>query len=100
MPHADYAAAWSAIKLDDAVRTRLVAQALLAFQLRQHFPFERVPVHGLIVLAGAVFLSVTSETMPTGLLPDMSASLNVSEPAVGLLVTIFAFTVVPRWAAL
>src|SRR5580698_3422235 len=52
------------------------------------------PWVGLIVLAGAVFLSVTSETMPTGLLPDMSASLNVSEPAVGLLVTIFAFTVV------
>jgi len=52
LPHTDYAAAWSAIKLDDAVRTRLVAQALLAFQLRQHFPFERVPVHGLIVLAG------------------------------------------------
>jgi predicted MFS family arabinose efflux permease len=46
------------------------------------------------VLAGAVFLSVTGETLPTGLLPDMSASLDVSEPQVGLLVTIFAFTVV------
>jgi predicted MFS family arabinose efflux permease len=41
-----------------------------------------------------VFLSVTGETLPTGLLPDMSASLQVGEPAVGLLVTIFAFTVV------
>jgi predicted MFS family arabinose efflux permease len=52
------------------------------------------PWTGLIVLASAVFLSVTGETLPTGLLPDMSASLQVGEPAVGLLVTIFAFTVV------
>ncbi|HEV7184515.1 MAG TPA: MFS transporter, partial [Leifsonia sp.] len=49
---------------------------------------------GLIALAGAVFLSVTSEMIPTGLLPDMSASLQVSEAQVGLLVTVFAFTVV------
>ena len=32
--------------------------------------------------------------MPTGLLPDMSASLGVSEAQIGLLVTVFAFTVV------
>src|ERR1700710_2389440 len=52
------------------------------------------PWVGLIVLAGAVFLSVTSEMMPTGLLPDMSASLGVTEAQVGLLITVFAFTVV------
>jgi predicted MFS family arabinose efflux permease len=52
------------------------------------------PWVGLIVLAGAVFLSVSSEMMPTGLLPDMSASLGVSEAQIGLLVTVFAFTVV------
>lgn len=55
---------------------------------------QRFPWTGLIVLATAVFLSVTSEMLPTGLLPDMSASLGASEPQVGLLVTIFAFTVV------
>lgn len=55
---------------------------------------QRFPWAGLIVLAGAVFLSVTSEMLPTGLLPDMSASLGASEPQIGLLVTIFAFTVV------
>ncbi|ERK70254.1 transporter, major facilitator family protein [Leifsonia aquatica ATCC 14665] len=49
---------------------------------------------GLLALAAAVFLSVTSEMIPTGLLPDMSASLGVSEAQVGLLVTVFAFTVV------
>ncbi len=52
------------------------------------------PWVGLIVLAGAVFLSVTSEMIPTGLLPDMSSSLGVSEAQIGLLVTVFAFTVV------
>ncbi|WP_082468260.1 MFS transporter [Leifsonia sp. Leaf264] len=52
------------------------------------------PWLGLIVLAVAVFLSVTGEMLPTGLLPDMSSDLGVSEPLVGLLVTVFAFTVV------
>jgi predicted MFS family arabinose efflux permease len=54
----------------------------------------RFPWLGLTVLAAAVFLSVTGETLPTGLLPDMSSDLHVGEPAVGLLVTVFAFTVV------
>ena len=55
---------------------------------------NRFPWTGLLALAGAVFLSVTSEMMPTGLLPDMSASLGVSGAQIGLLVTVFAFTVV------
>ncbi|WP_313545602.1 MFS transporter [Leifsonia aquatica] len=54
----------------------------------------KFPWVGLLALAAAVFLSVTSEMIPTGLLPDMSASLGVSEAQVGLLVTVFAFTVV------
>ena len=52
------------------------------------------PWVGLITLAAAVFLSVTSEMLPTGLLPEMSASLNVTESQIGLLVSWFAFTVV------
>lgn len=55
---------------------------------------QRFPWAALIVLAVSVFLSVTSEMLPTGLLPDMSASLHTGEPQIGLLVTIFAFTVV------
>ncbi|MEF3404673.1 MFS transporter [Agromyces sp. CCNWLW203] len=52
------------------------------------------PWLGLIVLAAAVFLSVTIEMIPTGLLPDMSRELEVGEPLIGLLVTVFAATVV------
>jgi DHA1 family inner membrane transport protein len=55
---------------------------------------QKFPWVGLLALAGAVFLSVTSEMIPTGLLPDMSESLGVSEAQIGLLVTVFAFTVV------
>jgi DHA1 family inner membrane transport protein len=51
------------------------------------------PWLGFVVLAGVVVLSVATETMPTGLLPDMSATLGVSQPAVGILVTVFALTV-------
>ena len=53
-----------------------------------------LPWTGLLVLAGAIFLSVTSEVLPTGLLPDMSRGLGVSESRIGLLVTIFAGVVV------
>jgi predicted MFS family arabinose efflux permease len=52
------------------------------------------PWAGLLVLAGAIFVSVTSEFLPTGLLPDMAGDLRVSESQIGLLVTIFAGTVV------
>jgi predicted MFS family arabinose efflux permease len=53
-----------------------------------------LPWPALIVLAAAVFLSITIEMMPTGLLPEMSEGLGVTEPLVGLLVSVFAFTVV------
>ncbi|WP_253259441.1 MFS transporter [Subtercola boreus] len=52
------------------------------------------PYGGLFVLATAVFMSVTAEMMPTGLLPEMSADLGVSEGQIGLLVTLFAVAVV------
>ncbi len=52
------------------------------------------PWVGLITLSAAVFLSVTSEMLPTGLLPEMSGSLGVAQSQIGLLVSWFAFTVV------
>nr|WP_254069536.1 MFS transporter [Herbiconiux sp. VKM Ac-2851] len=48
----------------------------------------------MIVLATAVFLSVTAEMIPTGLLPEMSTSLGVTESQTGLLISFFAFAVV------
>ena len=56
---------------------------------QQPFPWV-----GLLTLAGAIFVSVTSEFLPTGLLPEMAAELDVSLSTVGYLVTIFAATVV------
>ncbi|MHB1171222.1 MAG: MFS transporter [Lacisediminihabitans sp.] len=52
------------------------------------------PWLALVILAGAIFVSVTSEFLPTGLLPQMADGLRVSESRIGLLVTVFATTVV------
>ena len=54
----------------------------------------RLPWPGLLMLAAGVFLSITIEMLPTGLLPEMSGSLGVAEPFIGLLMSVFAFTVV------
>ena len=58
------------------------------------------PLFPLLLLSGAIFVSVTSEFLPTGLLPDMAEDLGVSESRVGLLVTVFAATVVISTAPL
>src|SRR5436305_15345535 len=50
------------------------------------------PWVGLLTLAGAIFVSVTSEFLPTGLLPDMAKGLGVGVGTTGLLVSIFAGT--------
>lgn len=52
------------------------------------------PWIGLLTLAGAIFVSVTSEFLPTGLLPEMADELDVSVSTAGLLITVFAGTVV------
>ena len=54
----------------------------------------RLPWPGLLMLAAGVFLSITIEMLPTGLLPEMSEGLGVVEPFIGLLMSVFAFTVV------
>ncbi|QNE43550.1 MFS transporter [Frigoribacterium sp. NBH87] len=54
----------------------------------------RFPLAGLLALAVATFLSISGEMLPTGLLPEMSSELGVTESAIGLLVSVFAFTVV------
>jgi predicted MFS family arabinose efflux permease len=54
----------------------------------------RFPYFALVTVAIAIFLSVTTEMLPTGLLPEMSQDLKVSESLVGITVSVFAFTVV------
>jgi DHA1 family inner membrane transport protein len=51
------------------------------------------PVSSLLLLCSAVFLSVTTELVPTGLLPGMSRDLGVSPAQLGLLVTGYALMV-------
>ena len=51
-------------------------------------------VAAVAALSGASFCFVTGESLPVGLLPQLSASLRVSLSAVGLLVTIYALVVV------
>lgn len=58
------------------------------------------PWVGLITLAGAIFIAVTSEFLPTGLLPEMAEGLDVPQSSIGLLITIFAATVVATAAPL
>lgn len=58
------------------------------------------PWVGLITLAGAIFIAVTSEFLPTGLLPEMAEGLNVPQSSIGLLITVFAATVVATAAPL
>jgi DHA1 family inner membrane transport protein len=51
-------------------------------------------VAAVAALGGASFCFVTGESLPVGLLPQLSAGLRVSLSAVGLLVTIYALVVV------
>lgn len=52
------------------------------------------PLWRLLVITGAIFVVVTGEFLPTGLLPQMAQELGVSQSRIGLLVTVFAGTVV------
>ncbi len=58
------------------------------------------PWIGLLTLSALIFTTVTSEFLPTGLLPDIAAEFDVSEAQVGFLITIFAASVVVSAAPL
>ncbi|WP_027494958.1 MFS transporter [Rhodococcus sp. JG-3] len=51
------------------------------------------PLPKLLVLGAAAFIYVTAETLPVGLLPEISGDLGVGESAVGLLLTFYAYGV-------
>jgi predicted MFS family arabinose efflux permease len=50
----------------------------------------RLPIFGLLALATASFVSILTEALPAGLLPQMSRDLDVSEAAAGQFVTAYA----------
>ncbi|MBO9198591.1 MFS transporter [Rhizobium sp. 16-449-1b] len=51
---------------------------------------ERLPVAGLLALAMTGFICILTETLPAGLLPQMSRGLNVSPSLAGQTVTAYA----------
>ncbi|MFG2776118.1 MFS transporter [Streptomyces sp. NPDC048350] len=63
----------------------------------------KLPIAALLALATAVFITSLTETLPAGLLPEMSADLHVSESATGQTVTVYALgtalTAIPLTAA-
>ncbi|MGW1106741.1 MFS transporter [Streptomyces sp. NPDC002540] len=54
-------------------------------------PVPGWPVGGLLSLSAAVFLALTTEMLPAGVLPSTARDLGVSEDVAGLLVTAFAY---------
>ncbi|MDX6229059.1 MAG: hypothetical protein QOI76_2449 [Frankiales bacterium] len=48
---------------------------------------------GLVTLAAAAFVAVTTETMPTGLLPQIGAGFHVSQSQAGTLIGAYALVV-------
>jgi predicted MFS family arabinose efflux permease len=48
---------------------------------------------GLVTLAAAAFVAVTTETLPTGLLPQIGAGFHVSQAEAGTLIGVYALVV-------
>ncbi|MBS1038981.1 MULTISPECIES: MFS transporter [Gluconobacter] len=51
---------------------------------------ERLPLASLLALAAAGFLTILTETLPAGLLPQISDGLHISQELAGQLVTVYA----------
>lgn len=73
LPDPAFSQAWDAIKIAEQVRTRLIAQSMLALTVRPKVPFEVAPLHGLIVLAGDPGTGKT--TLARGLASKVAAML-------------------------
>lgn len=59
-------------------------------QIPPHPAADRLPVAALLVLAMAGFITILTEALPAGLLPQMAQGLAVSQAWVGQTVTIYA----------
>jgi predicted MFS family arabinose efflux permease len=51
---------------------------------------QPLPLAGLLALASAGFITILTEALPAGLLPEMGRDLAVSEGLVGQLITVYA----------
>ncbi|WP_419736588.1 MFS transporter [Pseudomonas sp. COR18] len=51
---------------------------------------DRLPLSGLLALAAAGFITILTEALPAGLLPQMSTDLGASQALVGQLITAYA----------
>lgn len=74
LPDPAFESAWDSIKMDRAVKDRLVAQAMLALTVRRSVSFDVAPLHGLIVLAGVPGTGKT--TLARGLATKVAAMLS------------------------
>jgi len=54
----------------------------------------RFPLRALLLLSAAVLVTVTAESLPAGLLPEMAADLRVAPEQIGSLISVWALTVI------
>ena len=52
LPDASFAEAWNAVILADGEKERIALTAAAAFVQRRKIPFERLPLHGIVLLVG------------------------------------------------
>ncbi|GAA5196051.1 MFS transporter [Microbacterium jejuense] len=57
-------------------------------------PAVRLPLGALLLLSLGVFVTVTAESLPAGLMPEMAADLGVDPLRIGLLVSVWAVVVI------
>ena len=57
-------------------------------------PAVRFPLGALLLLSLGVFVTVTAESLPAGLMPEMAAEFGVDPLRIGLLVSVWAIVVI------
>ena len=57
---------------------------------RQNIEHDRLPIAALLALALAGFITIVTEALPAGLLPQISAGMNISGALAGQFVTLYA----------